>query len=329
MSNLGAPIQGRKRLNLRVNKASFLIFILALSFFSSFALISAQPSNLLEMSGRDWSLNVQGLQAGQNGAAVIIPIDSESAELTYNFTSTSDIRPNGFLNFIIAFNGLRTYKQSALDQELTVGDKYDFINSTHALNNGSVVNYRPLNMVNSHAVYTDAGEKVAHISRAKLIDANNSEVYVDTDILGNVFRVYLPVSWMQTAVYPVMFDPTFGYTTIGGSSAGMFGYVDGSWFTAPDDGNVTDITIYFASGSGNMRLAIYNGTDDALLEESASEAFTSANWNTITGFTQWVNSGDVYYLMAQVDDNGAGTSYDTVSNKEYYVSQGYGAFRPH
>lgn len=308
------------------SKAFLLIFVISLSFLSSLALIAAQPNSLLEMSGPGWNINIQGLQVGQNGVAVVTQLNADQWELTYSFASLSDVKPNGFLNFIVAFNGIKSYKQSALDLELEVGSKYDFVNETHALKNGVVIAYRPLNMVDSHAIYTDAGEKVAHISRTKLIDAANNEIYADTAIMGNVLRVYLPMAWLQTAIYPVLVDPIFGYTTIGVSWTDMFGFIAGSNFIAPASGNVTDITVYFASGSGNIRLAIYNGTDDALLEESGSEAFTSPAWNTLSGFNQWINETEEYYLMIQTDANGTGASYDTLHESGVYVIQSYGVF---
>jgi hypothetical protein len=92
---------------------------------------------------------------------------------------------------------------------------------------------RPENVIDSYAVYhsTKAGHKIGdknyksgkafHIYRPKIIDADKNEVWgelhIDTD--KNLLTVTVPQDFLDKAVYPVVVDPTFGYTSQGGSFA--------------------------------------------------------------------------------------------------------------
>src|SRR3990167_108427 len=93
------------------------------------------------------------------------------------------------------------------------------------------ISYRPDNVVGSYAVYHKtkrdhrkgntnyAVGKVAHIYRPKAIDANGVGVWAELLYENGVLSVIVPQSFLDGAVYPVKVDPTFGYTSIGGSNS--------------------------------------------------------------------------------------------------------------
>src|SRR3990167_7285944 len=93
------------------------------------------------------------------------------------------------------------------------------------------ISYRPDNVVGSYAVYHKtkrdhrkgstnyAVGKFAHIYRPKAIDANGVGVWAELNYESGTLSVIVPQSFLDGAVYPVKVDPTFGYTSIGGSNS--------------------------------------------------------------------------------------------------------------
>ncbi|OGG50387.1 hypothetical protein A2704_05625 [Candidatus Kaiserbacteria bacterium RIFCSPHIGHO2_01_FULL_54_36b] len=88
---------------------------------------------------------------------------------------------------------------------------------------------RPENVIGSYAVYhkekhghevgkTDyATGKAFHIYRPKAIDARGNETWAVLSYSDNALSVTVPQSFLDTAIYPVRVDPTFGYTSSGAS----------------------------------------------------------------------------------------------------------------
>lgn len=94
---------------------------------------------------------------------------------------------------------------------------------------------RPDNVVGSYAVYSKDKKdfkngginystgKVAHIYRPQAIDAKGNTVWADLNYSNGVLSVTVPQSFLDTAVYPVTVDPTFGQVTQGASSINLAG----------------------------------------------------------------------------------------------------------
>ena len=92
---------------------------------------------------------------------------------------------------------------------------------------------RPENVVGSYAVYhkTKANHRVGstnyatgkayHIFRPKAIDASGVETWAELLYLNGVLIVTVPQQFLDSAVYPVTIDPTFGYTSLGASNFGI------------------------------------------------------------------------------------------------------------
>jgi hypothetical protein len=73
----------------------------------------------------------------------------------------------------------------------------------------------------SYAVYrneTFIGEgtgKLCHIHRPLVIDAGGRRVWGDLSIAGNRLYITIPETWLCSAKYPVVIDPTVGTSTVG------------------------------------------------------------------------------------------------------------------
>lgn len=91
---------------------------------------------------------------------------------------------------------------------------------------------RPDNVIGSYAVYSKSKRdhlqgatnygtgKLFHIYRPKAIDAVGNEVWAILDYQKGNLSVTVPQAFLDTAVYPVTVDPTFGYTSIGATYEG-------------------------------------------------------------------------------------------------------------
>lgn len=90
--------------------------------------------------------------------------------------------------------------------------------------------FRPDSVIGSYAVYHASKSwneyktgKAFHIYRPKAWDAFGDTVWCDLEIddQNNEMRLTLDRAWLRNATYPVTVDPTFGYTTAGGSEVGV------------------------------------------------------------------------------------------------------------
>jgi len=193
---------------------------------------------------------------------------------------------------------------------------------------------RPENVVGSYAVYHETKEgdltklggenykagKVFHIYRPKLIDANGDwiwgELYVDTAL--GILRITGDTSWYSKAAYPVIVDPTFGFTSIGGSSyTTNTDYVIGGIFTAPEDGIIESISFYNLSGTyddGPVRVGVYVGPDQYLISGNSGNVSLSAGaWVSDDLESEVkIESGEEYTLSHWSEE--ASMRYDTLTN---------------
>jgi hypothetical protein len=134
---------------------------------------------------------------------------------------------------------------------------------------------RPENVIGSYAVYHatkkhyEIGEtnykagKAFHIYRPKAIDDNGIEQWCEynTDVQETAQLVITcPQSWLDTAKYPVIIDPTVGDTD-GGASCDTQLYLFGTIYTLSDNAVVTaiDASVFEnVAGSHDYRGAIWD-----------------------------------------------------------------------
>jgi hypothetical protein len=135
---------------------------------------------------------------------------------------------------------------------------------------------RPENVIGSFAVYhkTKANHRIGsvnyatgkafHIYRPKAIDANGAEVWAELSYSEGVLTVTVPEKWLETAVYPVIVDPTFGYASIGVTSTTCYSDADanetsgrqGSLFTGID-GTITQVNAYINNNDALNNSDVY------------------------------------------------------------------------
>ena len=103
-------------------------------------------------------------------------------------------------------------------------------------------------------------------------------------------------------------------------------------FTMPENGTITNVSMYHTGGSGNMILAVYDGTSSApgdLLAVTASTAMSgSTGWQTINLTSSVaVSSGSTVWL-AWVYESNPGIRYQTGSPGRYQSTQSWSGGMP-
>ena len=162
--------------------------------------------------------------------------------------------------------------------------------------------FRPENVVGSYAVYHESKQgdyskmggknymagKAFHIYRPKIFDADGAEVWgvLNIDEKERILSVKVPQEFLDSAVYPVRVDPTFGYSADGGSSATIgANYIYETEGTPISAGNATSISVYLGSTKPTTaKCAFYKTSDGALDTSDGTEEKTSFTSNALNTF---------------------------------------------
>jgi len=201
---------------------------------------------------------------------------------------------------------------------------------------------RPENVVGSYAVYHKTGRnnrvggkeyktgKAFHIYRPHVVDAGGKETWgeLSIDVDTSLLTVTVPQKFLDTAQYPVIVDPTFGYTSVGGTTdyggriAGSpaYTYSDKSRvykFTVSEDFVVSSMSAYIAplsSDGVSVKCAIFSSDlSTKHYETASSDSGTTSGWKerSITSASS-LASGD-YYLGVMGNSGDLGGPYRNVS----------------
>jgi hypothetical protein len=225
--------------------------------------------------------------------------------------------------FVFPFDmtDLNFYPQPPLTQELDPRE-YDTVTETEAYIDGKLVVERPENIVNSLAVYGGDGKKAFHIYRPQAIDANGDAVFGTIEAKDDALTVTISADWLEKAAYPVIIDPTFGYTTAGASkTAEGWQVIVGLLATMTENGSITKLTIYGKSDSGTENITGYlvasNSGAPALPSLATTSQISIDNtpaWHDLSFSAAYSANAADYWLCVH---NGGGTAgylwayYDT------------------
>lgn len=199
--------------------------------------------------------------------------------------------------------------------------------------------FRPENVVGSYAVYHSTkgrlnenfGKdykvgKAFNIYRPKAIDSIGQKTWCDLNIEKDTLVVTIPQKFIETAIYPIIIDPTFGYTTIGGtSSASSMNLNDRTNMASaslPVNGTVTDVNFYGSTDTSttSIVLSVYSDTGATYPNTIAG---TVSSTQTLTTTAGW-KVGTVSYSLT------AGTYWTTAhinnftGNESYFYDVGTG-----
>ena len=213
--------------------------------------------------------------------------------------------PDNVLAFTLQHKGLAFYPQPALTPD-EIGE-------------GA---YRAPEIINSWAVYhaTQRNHRIGghnyrsgkafHIHRPWAKDANGVRVWCDLDIdpIGSMAYLTVPADFLAVAAYPILVDPTFGYTTGGStnvtktSASNQIGLYYGT-YTATTGDEISEFAVYGSSISGSptsdmCAYTVTGGAPDARLGSPNTVTITAGTgWDSVTSLTVTMGNG-VEYTVA-------------------------------
>ena len=207
--------------------------------------------------------------------------------------------------------------------------------------------HRPDSVIGSYALYHASGRnnigygdgttsvyragKFGHIFRPYAYDSKGDTTWLEQRFEGGWYTLTLPDGWLDNAKYPVIVDPTLGYTSVGASMSGadnIFGF--GGW-TATEDGTADSVTVYVQITSADITLGIYSddgaGYPDALLRDGPGGAgsgvtewqsrLLDASYSLVNGTIYWVGIDGAASIAVYYD---AGTKEAELGGVPTYVS---------
>ena len=254
------------------------------------------------------------------------PMDSSYGAFEYEIiianskAGTTSVINN--VSFPIQTQGLEFFYQPAL----TVGQIADGMS-------------RPESVVGSYAVYysksgdysamggkTYKSGKAFHIYRPELIDDAGNKIYADINIENGYLTINFSniQDWLSGAKYPVVIDPTFGYTDVGLSTTAMnAALMRGTMVASPATSVVLSITAYCGGDwtgltyfkgvmTDNALAIIANGVGDPSDSMPISQVY---GWHTsVMATPPAITNGVTYGIFTIHSIGGGGIKYDSVAN---------------
>jgi len=206
---------------------------------------------------------------------------------------------------------------------------------------------RPENVVGSYAVYWkicplnyDDGKsyksgKAFHLYRPKVTDANNNSVW--GELLFNeatsTLSITVPQAFLNSAVYPIIVDPTFGYTSVGATSD-VIATASNVQFThatgAAGTGSSMSIFLYPSLATLNTQMYLYDSSlakvTNGVTTENASTPLTR-HWETQPFTSAPTLTAQLYHLAYWTDSVGPTvnwiyTFFDTDASYDFWYDTG-------
>ena len=175
--------------------------------------------------------------------------------------------------------------------------------------------------------------KAFHIYRPFVVDKKGNKVWCELHIYENkeLLTITIPQDFLDTAIYPIIIDPTFGYTTNGATSGyANNNYLFGSTFTNTDNGTVSSIVyvVQYKTGYATQTFyaALYDSSGDLVGYTSEdTESKVGAYWFTqglLKNKSLAVSAQEYYICYISKIDKASFLHYDigdTNQGPYYYV----------
>ena len=215
---------------------------------------------------------------------------------------------------ILGYNDFDFYYQGVLSQE--------------EINSGMK---RPDNVIGSYAVYfkDQMKGKAFHIYRPQMIDKLMNKIWCNMSYGKGKLKIVCDKLWLKNASYPILLDPTLGYTSIGATDFANSFSCYHSWVLGcmPENGTATKVSLC-AWTTGYMKTMIYD--DYAVYPKnyiggSYSDAFyvaitskpTQNSELTTVNLSFPLTKGTTYWISEVADNVYTNTCFDTADN--FYI----------
>lgn len=146
--------------------------------------------------------------------------------------------------------------------------------------------------------------KAFHIYRPTITDSAGKTVYGDLKIdeAKGILSIFIPQEFLETALYPIIVDPSIGYTTVGGSSTTIMSNIKGSVFSTTNGFTPTSLSMYLNVNTLNaFKGAIYTHSTLNLLTNGTTvekSGITATDWQTFTFTVNPTLAGSTDYIIA-------------------------------
>ncbi len=168
--------------------------------------------------------------------------------------------------------------------------------------------------------------KVFQIFRPKAVDADGNETWAELSYASGTLSVTVPQGFLKKATYPVRVDPTFGYTTVGGSG-GTFSTDEGAVnkYVLGSACKVIKLTSYQNTASGNLKGLIYSnsGTEPAALQGATPSTASGTGWIDATFSSPVSLSSGGTYWIGIVYSNSNQYAYDNIGTRRFDFGLGF------
>lgn len=259
----------------------------------------------------------------------------EDGGVEFEFTLNQKPDSNAFVFPIETRNLAFNYQPELTDQEKAQGCE------------------RPENVVGSYAVYhawrvpvhpTEASAekyktcKAFHIYRPRATDADGDSVWatLEVDAEAGTLTVTVNRDFLDSATYPVIVDPTFGYTTMGASvyNTGSAHDLLGSLFTTPagaaNSANKIVVALGISGTLSHAKCGIYKDSDNTFLHgtvERTGVALSGYQWFDFVFTPAYTLPDATAVELAVWADTGYKARYDSFTGGSRKLNQSaYGAW---
>jgi hypothetical protein len=195
-------------------------------------------------------------------------------------------------------------------------------------------NFRPENVIGSYAVYhTDKGiinnadgkeyktGKAFHIFRPEAVDYTGEktgcELYINAE--DGILTVTIPQDFLDKANYPIVVDPTFGYTSQGASTYQITEFGGGGTIAMRGvsvDGDVSQLAAYlsedyvFGDSTYKLRLSAQSGSwpGTTYVVDSGTQTVSGTSFTLKTHAASYTMSSGNWWVQVRAEAMGSGSA---------------------
>lgn len=258
----------------------------------------------------------------------------------YDLPANDDLKEGGYEFEVVLKEDPRKAKGEDYTVEFTLNTKgldffYQPALTQEEIDEGA---NRPENVIGSYAVYASEQKvnyvgkkeyktgKVGHIYRPYVIDANGNKAWavLNVDKDKGLLQITIDKDYLDKAVFPIVVDPTFGYTSAGASERAISAnQLYGTYFTTSIAGLIEKITARVnsdVSGAAIKGIITAGATDIIIsngIANGSSLFYTTEGWYDSSFTTNPSVNSSTDYELAIISSGNISLDYDSVGSTSW------------